>query len=309
MFVENDACVYNCIDTPLLYFWAVQQYIFYTKDKESVQKNLFKILVNIITSYLENKNCFTCLGADGFIYAGNENTNLTWMDAIVDGMPVTPRHGAAVEIQALWYNALCFMKNEFGKKLDKNLLIKFNNVIDLLEENFENKFWNDEDKYLVDVYRSDEDRQSFTRPNQLFAIGLPYICISKEKADQILKTINQNLLTPYGLRTLSPRNPFYNGEFKGSQSKRDNTYHMGMIWPWLIGIYTDALFKQNFSTKEGIRKHIYLTLNEFNDKHLEQYGLFHISELFRPDPPYVAKGCIAQAWSDAEMIRVLEMIK
>ena len=108
----------------------------------------------------------------------------------------------------------------------------------------------DEDKYLVDVYRSDEDRQSFTRPNQLFAIGLPYICISKEKADQILKTVKQHLPTPYGLRTLSPRNPFYNSEFNGGQTKRDMTYHMGMIWPWLIGIYSDAFLNINLQKRK-----------------------------------------------------------
>lgn len=310
MFSEEGASAYNCIDSSLLYFRAIQQYIEYTKDSDSVQKFLSKTLENIIRSYLYNGNIFTHLGEDGFIYAGSPDTNLTWMDAMVDGRPVTSRHGAAVEIQALWYNALCFMRDEFGKTLSPELVLKINETIQLFEENFENKFWHEKDNCFVDVYRSDSDRQNYIRPNQLFAIGLAYSCVSKEKAMRIIDTVNQHLLTPYGLRTLSPRNPLFRGEFKGNYITRDHAYHMGMVWPWLIGIYMDALVKQKYKpTKADIKKHLFNTMNEFNDKHLEQYGLFHISELFRPNPDYVAKGCMAQAWSDAEMIRVLDMLK
>ena len=310
MFSENGAGAYNCIDSSLLYFRAIQQYIEYTNEKESVGKYLSKTIINIIKSYLGNLNTYTFLGEDGLIYAGNENTNLTWMDAIVDGKPVTSRHGAAVEIQALWYNALCFVRDEPVINADDDLKKKIIDVIGKFEANFEKKFWHEADNCLVDVYRSDSDRQNFIRPNQLFAIGLPYSCISSEKAIRIIETVKQHLLTPYGLRTLSPRNLLYKGEFRGNQLIRDQAYHQGMVWPWLIGIYMDSLMKQKYpGNKTEIKKHLYSTMNEFNDKHIEQYGLYHISELFRPNPEYVAKGSMAQAWSDAEMIRVLDMLK
>lgn len=310
MFSEEGAGSFNSIDTSLLYFRAIQQYIEYSGDRDSIHAHFEKTLVNIIRSYLYNGNPYTGLGDDGFIYAGTPGTNLTWMDAVVDGQPVTSRHGAAVEIQALWYNALCFMRDEFGKTIDQDLFNKIKNTIKSFEENFERKFWHEQDNCFVDVYRSDEDRQNFIRPNQLFAIGLPYSCVTRETALKIIDTVNRHLLTPYGLRTLSPRNPLYRGEFRGNYVTRDTAYHQGMVWPWLIGIYVDALLKQKWpGNRQEIRKFFYQTMNEFNDKHIEQYGLFHISELFRPNPEYVAKGAMAQAWSDAEMIRVLDLLK
>ena len=148
----------------------------------------------------------------------------------------------------------------------------------------------------------------YIRPNQLFAIGLPYTCISSEKAKMILDTIDKHLMTHFGLRTLSPRNPRYKGEYKGSESFRNAAYQMGMVWVWYIGILMDAMLK-HYGTKTEVKAYFKNTFSDLWTTHLEQYALFHISELFRPNPPFVAKACVAQATSEAEVIRVLETLK
>ncbi|HRU69266.1 MAG TPA: amylo-alpha-1,6-glucosidase, partial [Bacteroidia bacterium] len=201
-----------------------------------------------------------------------------------------------------------FLLKDFGEKIDPALKSRLSEAAEKFEYNFEEAFWNEPDQCLYDYYRGHHDRSWFIRPNQLFAIGLPYTCISKERANIMIETIDKHLVTHYGLRTLSPRNPNYKGEYRGEQRLRDLAYHNGMVWPWLIGIYTDALFKV-YGDKDMVREKVKSQFEELWTLHREQYGLFHISELFRPDPPQVAKGCMAQAWSEAEVIRVLEFLK
>jgi predicted glycogen debranching enzyme len=300
---------YNSIDTPLLYFWAVQHYIEYSGDIEGVKKHIVPVLTKIITAFLDNRVPYCSHGGmDGFLYAGNEHTNLTWMDAVVDGNPVTPRNGAAIEINALWYNALCFLLTEFTSGLSPDLQSRIIWAKELFEHNFENFFWAEVDQCFCDRVVTHEYRELFIRPNQLFAIGLPYTCISKERALIALDTIDLHLLTPYGLRTLSQRNPRFRGEYKGEPSLRDLAYHQGMVWPWLVGIYTDAILKIRGKNAQ-LKKNTLANFSALINEHPQTYGLNHISELVRPNPPYVAKGCIAQAWSIAEVIRMIEMLK
>ncbi|NLJ06515.1 MAG: glycogen debranching protein [Sphingobacteriales bacterium] len=305
---EKGGHAYNCVDTPFLMFWACQHYLNFTNDSAFIENEMLPMLQNIASAVIDQKMPNVWHGEDGLIYAGNESTNLTWMDAMVDGRPVTPRHGAAVEINALWYNAIQFLLKDFGEKIDPALKSRLIEAAEKFEYNFEEAFWNEPDQCLYDYYRGHHDRSWFIRPNQLFAIGLPYTCISKERAILMIETIDKHLVTHYGLRTLSPRNPNYKGEYRGEQRLRDLAYHNGMVWPWLIGIYTDALFKV-YGDKDMVREKVKSQFEELWTLHREQYGLFHISELFRPDPPQVAKGCMAQAWSEAEVIRVLEFLK
>ena len=297
---------YNCIDSSLWFFWAVQNYLKYTGDKENVEKLLFPTMKKIITAFLENKVPNVGLKDNGLLYAGNENTQLTWMDATAYGKPVTPRNGAPVEINALWYNALKFLSNEFGGKLGKEFREKINYQAALFENIFTRAFWNEKRQCLDDVYREYGSDISI-RPNQLFAIGLPYNCVENEKALSIIRTVQKHLVTAYGLRTLSPEDPMYQVDYRGDQNARDSAYHQGMIWPWLIGIYCDALFIHN-PDKKFVKQHVYDTFKDLWEKHLSRYGLLHISEIFKPTPPNTAKGCIAQAWNMAEIIRVLEKI-
>jgi len=154
-------------------------------------------------------------------------------------------------------------------------------------------------------------RQPFSdsaiRPNQLFAVGLPYTCVDRERAVAVIEAVKRTLVTPMGLRTLSPDHPLFRADYSGDQATRDSAYHQGLLWPWLIGIFTDALLK--LYPKKEVRDYIYSTFDELLVTHLSRYGLKHVSEIFTPNPPYVAKGCVAQAWSEAEIIRALELLK
>ena len=298
---------YNSIDTALLYLWAVQNYILYTQDKKSVEDELLPIAKKIISSLLEGKTPIARIENDGFLYAGRPDFPLTWMDAIVGGIGVTPRDGAAVDINSLWYNGLMFLANDFKSALDAKLASQIENAIKLFEGNFEKLFWNEESQSLIDVYRPDGNIDTAIRPNQLFALGLPYTCIDKDRAEKVINTVKSHLVVPYGLRTLSPSHPAYQENYAGSSDMRDRAYHQGTVWPWLIGIFADALLKT--SGKEETKKYINETFGELWGRHLQRYGLLHISEIFNPSPPHTAKGCLAQAWSIAEVIRTLENLE
>lgn len=304
----NENHAYNSVDTPLLFFWAVQKYIEYTGDKKRVREHLLTTMLEIITCFCQNKTQITKLNNNGLLYAGTPHTQLTWMDANSDGTPVTPRHGAAVEINALFYNALCFVLKDFGGELTRAQKDLFKHIKQNFENNFENLFWNETTQCLIDVYRSAGDTETHIRPNQLFAIGLPFSCIDQKRANKMISTVKQHLVTPVGLRTLSPQNSLYKADYSGDQNKRDAAYHQGMVWPWLIGIFYDACNK-TLKNKLEINTYFRTTFKQLWTSHLTERGLFHISEIFTPNPAFAAKGCIAQAWSMAEVIRVLTSIK
>jgi predicted glycogen debranching enzyme len=305
---SNGSHAYNSIDTSLLFFWAVQKYIEYTGDKNRVKEHLLKHMIEILTCFMQNKTGISKIEQNGLLYAGTPTTQLTWMDAVASGVPVTPRHGAAVEINALWYNALEFLLHDFPEELPQTLRQHIQKAAQNFETHFEKLFWHHELQCLVDVYRNEHDTENHIRPNQLFAVGLPYTCISKKSAENIIDVVKRHLVTPYGLRTLSPQNPLYKADYSGSQDKRDAAYHQGMVWPWLIGIFYDACVKI-FDDKNEVNSYFLSNFQELWSSHLKQNGLFHISEIFTPNPAFQAKGCIAQAWSMAEIIRVLDSLK
>ncbi len=299
---------FNSVDASLQFIRAVQLYLEKTRDRKNVETHLFPAMQSIILAYFNGTVPFARLMEEGFIYAGTPDTQLTWMDAKSNGRPVTPRYGAPVEITALWYNALCFLKNDFSGIIDNDLLTMLEHQITRIEENFEKRYWHAETNCLADVYRSGNDIDTEIRPNQLYAAALPYSCLSLEKCAAVVETVTKHLVTPYGLRTLSPQSPYYIAEYKGSQDQRDAAYHQGIVWPWLIGIFTEAMLKTN-KDKQAVREYIEATFHHLWKTHLENYGCLHISEIFKPNPPHTAKGCIAQAWSIAEVIRTLELIK
>jgi predicted glycogen debranching enzyme len=299
---------YNSIDAPFLFFWAVQRYLKYTTDKKSIETTLLPAMEKILSNFIAGKVPFAKVGEDGLLYAGNEKTQLTWMDAQVNGIPVTPRHGAAVEVNALFYNALVFVTEEFGRLLNRANMQIFTKIRGLFENNFGQKFWNEDDSCLIDVWRSAADRDTSIRPNQLFAIGLPHTCLEKDKAQAILDTVKMHLVTPFGLRTLSQRHELFIPVYEGDQERRDRAYHQGMIWPWLIGIYFDAM-KKAAADARGVHQYFQNTFSPLWELHLQEGCLFHIAEIFTPVYPHLPKGCPAQAWSMAELIRVLDESK
>jgi len=296
---EDGRHSYNAIDTSLFFFWAVQHYLEFTKDLRRVREHLLTPMKKIIVTLSPTH--------EGLIFYGNENTQMTWMDACAYGKPVTPRHGAPIEINALWYNALMLVYTNFKNDLDESLRKKIEATIETLRISLPRLFWNEKDNSLYDVYRLDGNSDAAIRPNQLFALGLPFSCIDNEKAIKIIDTIKLHLVTPYGLRTLSPQNDKYKNLYEGDEDERSAAYHQGMVWPWLVGIYTDALLK--IYPKNTIKKYIMETFNNLWTSDLTQNGLLHISEIFTPDPPYQPKGAIAQAWSMAEIIRTLHRLK
>ncbi len=297
---------YNSIDTSLLFFWAAQHFIAYTGAKDKVRRHLLGAMGGIVHAFVNGEVDLAEIGADGLLYAGNARTQLTWMDAQVDGIPVTSRHGAAVELNALWYNAICFLLDKFSDDLDATLGQELGQLADLFRENFLKAFWNEEKLSLNDVYRKTEVDNSI-RPNQLFALGLPYSCVDSDKGLEILDTVEQHLVTPFGLRSLSPTSSFYKSHYRGGRQQRDMAYHQGPVWPWLVGIYCDSLLKYNDNKKE-IKRDILNTFKDLYRVHLAQHGLLHISEIFDSFPPYTPAGCIAQAWNLGELIRVLDIM-
>ena len=298
----GDQPEYNNVDATLWYFEAIRAYVEKTGDDKFVRRNLYKKLVDIIVWHLKGTRYNIKVDAeDGLLYAGEPSVQLTWMDAKVGDLVVTPRTGKAVEIQALWYNALCVMAafaEKFGDSKDaKNYL----ELASKAQKSFNEKFWNEPEKCLFDVIDG-ETKDSAVRPNQIFAVSLPHaILTDAEKARKVVEKVEAELLTPNGLRSLSPNDVSYRRIYIGNPFERDTAYHQGTVWAWLVGGFVDAhrkVFPENVRRVEEI-------LNGFKN-HLNEAGGGQISEIFDADATHNPRGCPAQAWSVAEVLRVIE---
>jgi glycogen debranching enzyme len=222
------------------------------------------------------------------------------MDAKVGDWVVTPRIGKPVEIQALWYNALQvtgYLATGFG---DRDRAAHYTALAERTRVRFAELFWNESEGCLNDVV-SDAGTDSSIRPNQIFAVSLPYPLLPPDKALRVVDVVEWELLTPYGLRTLSPRDPNYHGRYSGDPRSRDGAYHQGTVWPWLLGPFLTAYVRVHGSSAEA-RDRARRFLEPLRD-HLRQAGLGQISEVFDGDAPHHPGGCIAQAWSVAEVLR------
>ncbi len=234
------------------------------------------------------------------MHSGEPGVQLTWMDAKVGDWVVTPRNGKAVEIQALWYNALCAMEklgNEFGDQVGEK---RYGQMAKRAKQSFNQLFWNKEAGCLFDVVDS-ETRDASIRPNQIFAVSLPYTMLRRERARRVVAVVERELLTPYGLRSLAPGEAQYCGRYAGGPAERDGVYHQGTVWTWLMGPFITAYLKVNGSSEKA-RDQAAQWLEDFN-KHLNDAGLGQVSEVFDGDQPHRPGGCIAQAWSVAELLR------
>ena len=292
---------YNTVDASLWFIHAVKKYLDYTSDLDFVESELFQAITEIIEHYINGTRYNIHMDADCLIYAGEEGTQLTWMDAKIGDLVVTPRRGKAVEINALWYNALMIVEEISVKLGKKKWLSKYSSLAEKVKSSFSETFWNDAGNCLYD-YVDGDHRDDSVRPNQVFAISLPYQLLTDEKARNILDVVHQELLTPFGLRSLSPKDENYIGHYGGDQYSRDTAYHQGTLWAWLLGPFVTAYIKVNGRSAEA-RKFAEKLLSEFLHNHLWDAGLGTISEIFDGDPPHHARGCIAQAWSVAEILR------
>jgi predicted glycogen debranching enzyme len=294
----GEAPEYNTVDATLWFFHAIYQYHEYTNDKKFIH-TLLPVLKEIIEWHNKGTRYNIHVDTSGLIYAGADGVQLTWMDAKVGDWVVTPRRGKAVEINALWYNALCIMASflEINNQQEEAAEYKFKAA--LVKENFRKTFWFEEGGYLYD-YIAEEKNTDF-RPNQLYAISLPFPLLEEKRAELVLDKIEKHLLTPNGLRSLSPDHPDYKGYYGNSVWERDGAYHQGTVWSFLLGAYIDALMQVRGEESKTKAKQI---LVDFL-KHLDEAGVGTISEIFEGDAPHRPCGCIAQAWAVAEVLRVL----
>lgn len=294
-----EAPEYNTVDATLWFFEAVRSFLQYTEDYEFVRTNLYSVLRDIIQWHVKGTRYQIHVDHDGLLAAGEPGVQLTWMDAKVGDWVVTPRQGKPVEIQALWYNALLVMEQLAAKFPDQHAMNEYRAMADKARARFNEIFWNEQSGCLYDVVNG-EHRDASIRPNQVIAISLTNTMLSKDRAAAVLRVIERELLTPRGLRTLSPADPNYIGRYEGGPGSRDGAYHQGTVWPWLIGPYITA-YGKTFGREAG-RAFAIRWLENFKE-HLSEACLGQVSEIFDGDAPHTPRGCVAQAWSVAELLR------
>lgn len=292
---------YNTVDATLWYFEAVRAYVESTADLDFVRGELYEKLANIIDWHIRGTRYGIHLDTDGLLYAGEEGVQLTWMDAKIGDWVVTPRTGKPVEIQALWYNALCIMADfavRFGDAKGKKL---YTTMAAAAKASFGPAFWNSADECLFDVIDGDRKDASI-RPNQIFAVSLHHSMLEHERARKVVDKVEAELLTPVGLRSLSPSDTSYIPVYIGSPMERDAAYHQGTVWSWLIGPFVEA-YRKTHSKDAKAERQIAAILAGLRS-HLTDAMVGQVSEIFDADPPHRPRGCAAQAWSVAELLRV-----
>ena len=292
---------YNTVDATLWFFEAVRSYLQYTGDYEFVRTSLYTVLKDIVNWHVKGTRYQIHMDHDGLLVSGEPGVQLTWMDAKVGDWVVTPRHGKPVEIQALWYNALRVVEHLARKFAEPSVEKEYEAIANKARTSFNEVFWNNDSACLYDVMNGETGDASI-RPNQVIAISLTNTMISQERAASVLRVVERDLLTPRGLRTLSPADPNYIGRYEGGPRTRDGAYHQGTVWPWLMGPYITA-YINTFGPEAGGR--FASTWLENFEPHLNEACLGQVSEIFDGDAPHTPRGCIAQAWSVAELLRAI----
>jgi predicted glycogen debranching enzyme len=291
---------YNTVDATLWFFEAARAYLAYTDDAMFVRTELYPVCADIIAWHARGTRYGIKMDSSGLLSSGEAGVQLTWMDAKVGDWVVTPRRGKPVEIQALWYNALRFMEDLARRFGDEASRKRYRDMAVAASLSFNQLFWNEQAGGLYDVINGTSPDSSI-RPNQIFAVSLQYSMLSEERAAGVVAQVQEHLLTPYGLRSLAPSDPQYRGRYTGGPAERDGAYHQGTVWPWLMGPFLTAYMKV-YGGSEAARQQATEWLAPLKD-HLADGGLGHISEIFDGDSPHRPCGCIAQAWSVAEVLR------
>jgi predicted glycogen debranching enzyme len=299
-FSESDGSPqYNSLDATLWFFHALRKYYQYTRDVRTVEA-LFPALVGSVDALLHGTIFDVKADSDLLLNIGRNDVQLTWMDAKIGDYVVTPRNGKPVEINALWYSALDTMVGFAHLLGHRNERDRFSNIAVQVKNCFSRTFWNSEAHCLFDRV-IDGFPDASMRPNQIIACALPKSILSNEQERCVVRSVQGELLTPFGLRTLSPKDPRYKGSYEGDQNRRDLSYHQGSAWPWLLGQFVKAYVRT--AEDATLAREAAGRFLEPIRMHLFEAGLGFISELFDGDAPYQPKGCIAQAWSVAEVLR------
>ena len=289
--------LYHTADATLWFFHAIHRYLQETDDRSTLRQLLPKL-----KSIFEHHVRGTRFGIgvdpeDGLVRQGEQGYQLTWMDAKVDGWVVTPRRGKAVEINALWYNALRLLQGWLHEEGDP-LAPQVDESAERAYEAFNRRFWYEEGGYLFDVIDGEHGDDNACRPNQILAVSLDHPVLARERWEPVFRVVQERLLTPVGLRSLAPGHRDYKSQYYGDLRARDAAYHQGTVWGWLVGPFVDAWLRLHPDDTAGARK----TLEGFV-AHLDDSGVGTLSEIFDAEAPYTSRGCIAQAWSVAEVLR------
>jgi predicted glycogen debranching enzyme len=298
---------FNAADATLWLFHAVHQYFRATGDLGFLRDEAFPKLEEAIDWHIKGTRYGIRMdAADGLLSAGEPGVQLTWMDAKIGDWVVTPRQGKAVEINALWHNAMRVMEN-FSQKLKNDARTSFyQQLASRIQLSFNQVFWNAEANCLFDCIQEGVPDKKI-RPNQIFAVSLPHALLSSDRAQAVVQVVKEKLLTSYGLRSLAPDDPDYQPVYKGNGYERDRAYHQGTVWAWLIGPFVDAYLNAFGESDENCR---YLkSLLEGFQRHLSEAMLGSISEIFDAEAPHAPKGGAAQAWSLAEVLRTYQKLE
>jgi predicted glycogen debranching enzyme len=306
----NAAAHFNSVDASLWFISAAYAYMAASGDRHTFQSCLLPTIISIIDSFQHGTSFGIHADSDGLILAGDASTQLTWMDAKYDGVVFTPRHGKPVEVNALWYNAIMLLVDFLSRDVSDyaRLLSPMKARAAQVKRSFNEKFWNGHWGWLNDCIGPDGAPDATLRPNQIFAVSLPYSPLEHSKQKAVVDVVAKKLLTPFGLRSLSPDDPRYQRLYTGNQASRDKAYHQGTVWAYLIGPFVEAYLKVHVPDEEHKKQ-----AAKFIDpllKHLADDGCIgQVSEIFDAESPNKPKGCFAQAWSVAELIRAYLMTK
>ncbi len=293
--------LYHAADATLWFFHALDRYQAHTGDWDAVA-TLAPALAEVIRRHLEGTRFGIRVDADGLLAQGQDGYQLTWMDAKVQDWVVTPRRGKTVEINALWYNALRLMESWSSRLDGPAASLTYARLAEKTRASFNARFWNEKAGCLYDLVDGDAAEGACLRPNQIFSISLPHPVLDPERWRSVFEAVERELLTPYGLRTLSRESPLYKPRYDGDLRSRDAAYHQGTVWAWLIGPYIDARLKVRPGDAAGARDCLRGLLT-----HLGEACIGSISEIFDAEEPYTPRGCVAQAWSVAEVLRALAL--
>lgn len=301
----QEAAHYNTVDASLWFAHAAMQYVLSSGDSASWRGWLGEAVLAVIDAYIHGTDFDIRMAGDGLISAGSEKTQLTWMDAAIGGIVFTPRQGKAVEINALWYHVLAAAAELLGDQHPQRRE-HFAKLTARIRRSFGKVFWDEALGCLIDHVWTDEQgreqRDHSIRPNQILAVSLPHSPLPRTRQEQVIAAVRTHLLTPYGLRTLPTSDPHYHGRYTGNQYSRDEAYHQGTVWAWLIGSYGEAVLragKFSKAAKAEARQVLGPLLNDLRER-----GLGQIHEIYEGDEPHRPVGCVAQAWSVAEVLRV-----
>ncbi len=303
--------IFNCddiidikeVDTPLWFFWTLQQCWGKSCMKE-FWKKYKNLVLTILRGFLNNRFNNVTLLENSLLYSSDEKVPLTWMNAICDDVAVTPRNGACVEINALWYNAICMTLQMADLHNEPEIIEEFKPIEEKVKASFIETFWNEKNKYLFDLVDGDF-KDSSVRPNQVFTTAFEFSPLSNEQKKAVIDIVRRELLTPKGLRSLSPQDPYYKGEIKGSAHIRELGIHQGAVWPWLASFYSEGYLKLH---KQSGISHIKRISENFEDE-MVHHCIGTLSEYYNGNPPHTGKGAVSMAWNVAGVLKILKLIE